>query len=91
MHLKIPKTFQLGGRTWKVKRVGKKRWYGRCIAGRCQIEIAECRSKEEELHTFLHELTHAIMYTMGRKKLFSDEYFVDSSSSLLLQALKSAE
>ena len=92
MKISIPKTFELGGRTWRVKHLkGKKRWWGRAKCGSCVIELAEHKTKQALRHTFLHELNHAILYTMARNKLFNDENFVDGHSSLLLQALTTAK
>lgn len=92
MKLTIPSTFELAGRTWTVKRVGKKKWYGRTRGGNCLIELSTKSKDDEELmHTFLHELLHAILYTQGDDKLFYDEFFVDSSASLLMQALTTAK
>lgn len=87
--MKIPKTFRLGGRTWHVKRgVKMRKSLGKCHPFHCLIEISSnCRDKEEEKHTFLHELMHAIAYTMAWEKLFNDEEGIDGIASLLLQVL----
>lgn len=93
MKLTIPKTFELAGRTWKVRRVKRiKDAYGKCRASRCIIELSdECSDGPELMHTFLHELLHAVAYTRGDKKGFFDEYRIDSTSALLLQALTTAK
>ncbi len=92
MTISIPSSFQLGGRTWTVKHVkGKRKWWGRAKCGSCRIELAAHKSEEALLHTFLHELNHAILYTMARNELFEDENFVDGHASLLLQVLTTAE
>jgi hypothetical protein len=77
--LTIPKTFELAGRTWTVKWVGKRSWYGRCKAAKCLIELSRDCNDEEALHA------------MGKEKLYNDEHFVDAHSALLLQALKTAK
>lgn len=64
----IPKTFKLGGRTWRVKRGVRmtKGDYGDCSGSRCRIRLSRRnKSPEEELHTFYHELGHAIEFTLG--------------------------
>lgn len=54
------------------------------------IELStKCRDNEELAHTFLHELMHAVAYTMNWEKLYNDEAGVDGIASLLLQALSS--
>lgn len=89
----IPKRFQLGGRTWIVKRgIKTKKWYGATEHSKCIIKLSTLnKSDEEELHTFLHELTHAIAGTMGWKKFNNDELKVDAFSSLLLQVTLTSE
>jgi hypothetical protein len=90
--LKIPRTFELAGRTWRVKRVGKRSWYGRTNAAECVIHISsKSKDAEEELHTFLHELMHAIAWAMGWDKMFRDETRIDALSSLLLQVLETSK
>jgi hypothetical protein len=95
----IPKTFRLGGRRWTVKRnckspaLGRKNsWYGRTHFSQCRIELSQLnRDAEEEGHTFLHELLHAIASTMGWEKLNKDEHKIDAVAGLLLQALTTAD
>lgn len=90
--ISIPKTFQLGGRTWKVKRVGKRKWYGSTHSHSCTIELSSlCNTKEIEQHTFLHEVMHAVAITMGWSKFNDDEDKVDAMASLLLQVLTTSK
>lgn len=86
--MKIPATFELAGRTWKVKRgVKTKKWYGRCHHSKCLIELsAYNRNPEEEAHSFLHELLHAVAVTMGWKSFNKNEAKIDAVAGLLLQA-----
>lgn len=88
----IPKTFELAGRTWTVKRnVKSKKWFGQTQAGRCLIQLSTMnKDDEEEAHTFLHELLHAIASTMGWEKFNKDESKIDAVAGLLLQALTTA-
>lgn len=74
-----------------MKHVGKKKWWGKASCGKCLIELAEHKTKEALRHTFLHELNHAILYTMARNELFDDENFVDGHAALLLQVLTTSE
>lgn len=72
--------------------VKSKKEFGSCDSATCTIVLTNRnRSDEEELHTFLHELMHAITYTMGWKRLFKDEMRIDSLAALLLQVLTTAE
>jgi hypothetical protein len=58
----------------------------------CTIKLsARCQDEEEYLHTFLHELNHAIYFTMGNEERYKDEYLIDGHAALLLQALVTAE
>ncbi len=85
--MKIPSRFELGGRTWHVERgVKGKRWYGHCSSTKCLIRLStKNKTRREELHTFLHELLHAVKFTMGHKR--HNEVKIDAMASLLLQAL----
>lgn len=75
-----------------MKYVGKKSWYGRTKCNECLIELSSrCKNSEETLHTFLHELNHAIFWAMDKQKLFEAEGLVDGHASLLMQALTTAE
>lgn len=89
--MKIPKRFMLGGREWTVKRgVKMKNLYGSCSGSRCEIKLStKNQTRTEELHTFCHELLHAICYTMGWKRLNKNESKIDAMASLLLQAITS--
>ena len=92
MQVSIPKTFKLGGRTWRVKRVGKRKWYGKTDPNICVIELsASCTHDELEQQTFLHELLHAVAITMGWSRLNNDEDKIDAVAGLLLQALTTAK
>lgn len=64
----IPETFQLGSRTWRVKRNVRMKDYGDCSGSKCLIRLSrKNKDAQEELHTFYHELAHAIEYTCGWK------------------------
>ncbi len=87
---------------WKIKLVDKiedfdlGHCYGTCERHRSLIEIAKtvrdekCTENQMTL-TFLHELTHAILYHLGEKELNDNERFVESFSGLLHQALTTAK
>jgi hypothetical protein len=83
-----PVSFKLGGRTWKVERVEKRgQWLGKCSPSRCRIRLNMHRIKnnEELMHTFMHELLHAVCFAMGWEALNDDEDKIDAMASLLVQ------
>lgn len=88
MNFEVPSQFELAGRTWTVKRVSRRKWFGQTHCELCLIKIsARCKNEEELRHTFLHELMHAIAYTMGWTEFNDDEPKIDGVASLLSQAL----
>ena len=50
-------------------------------------EVSESKKKQ----TFLHELTHAILFAMGKEELNEDESFVNTVSSFLAEAIATME
>lgn len=50
-------------------------------------EVSESKKKQ----TFLHELTHAILFAMGKEDLNDDESFVNTFSSFLSEAINTME
>lgn len=95
----IPKSFTVGGQDIVVKQVEM------CDDGDCGnimlsegiIHIGEKmtrsikQSETSKLNTFYHELTHAILKTMGEYELNSNERFVCTFSSFLTEAIRSFE
>jgi hypothetical protein len=90
--MNIPKRFQLGSRTWKVKRGAELGGdYGACSSSKCVIRLAaKNKPGEEELHTFCHELVHAIKFTLG-DKMPHDEEYTDAFGNVLAQFLTTME
>lgn len=65
---------------------------GDCNGSRCVIRLSKRNSTpEEEWHTFCHELTHAICFTIGWTEFNEDEVKVDAFANLLAQALRDAQ
>ena len=94
--MNIPATFQLLGRTWTVTQDSQetkhKHLMGECQNNRNTIKLTkglegEDFPQDEVEQTFFHELTHAVLFTMGKNKLNEDEKFVDVFAGLLHQAL----
>lgn len=93
----IPKQFKLAGMTVVVKPVKEEisttSPMGIAHYHKNQIDVLVHPTIPEEVseQTFFHELTHFILYCMGRSKLMSDEGFVDGFAHYLYQYLKTCE
>ncbi len=98
MKFKIPKKLKVGSVDYVVKQVehcGTNDDFG---LWRPQgiIEIANQAggyevSDSKKKQTFLHELTHAILFAMGKEDLNDDESFVNTLSSFLSEAISTME
>jgi hypothetical protein len=95
--MRIPKTFQLGGFTWKVEQVSGSQdsnptdWVGRTIQGSLTIQIRKEMPQELKEQTFFHELLHACFFAQGKTSDLHDEREIDSLATLLHQAMKTAK
>lgn len=88
--MNIPTEFQLGGFTWKVKTVKRlKDKYGDCSLGKQVIRLRDGMPAQLMEQTFVHELVHAIKYTMGESD--HDEVHTDAFAALLHQYMKTAK
>lgn len=91
----IPKQFKLLNYTWTVVMVPGavmsegKPCHGTCDTDTRMIHLDATMDAELLWHTWLHELTHAILNAIGRGKLFRDEDFVDSFAGGLAQVYPS--
>ena len=98
MEFKLPKKFKVGGVDYTVKQVehcGNYDNFGFCRPQGI-IEIANQAggyevSESKKMQTFLHELTHAILFTMQKSELNDDESFVNTFSSFLNEAISTME
>lgn len=86
--MKVPKQFQLAGAIWTVVEVANLTDSGLTHADDFRIELKKGMKKQLKEITFLHELVHAIKFTMGETSPH-DEKEVDSFAQLLHQALTS--
>ena len=94
MEFNIPNKLKIGGVDYSIKHVehcGMNDDFG---LWRPQgiIEIANQAggyevSDSKKRQTFLHELTHAILFAMGKGELNEDESFVNTFSSFLAEAI----
>jgi hypothetical protein len=92
----IPKQFKLFGQTYEVRQPPKVMWQGDSVLGHCNsddgiIQVRRNLKKELKELTYLHELTHAILYSLEYNKLSNDETFVERFSRALHQALTTQE
>ena len=98
MEMNIPKRFRVGGVDYEVKLVQHcginddfGLWRPQGI-----IEIATQAggyevSESQKNQTFLHEITHAILFAMGKEELNEDESFVNTFSLFLNEAISTME
>lgn len=95
---KIPNNFSVGGQNLEVRRVERcdDNCVGSCVLAGGYVEVAdkfgkdETQSDDSKTNTFYHELTHAILRTMGECELNDNEKFVCAFSSFLTEAMKDA-
>lgn len=91
----IPKSFQIGGVTWKVNHKGNIESvpgtfeFGECDFTNTTIKVAKVNNnvpiqKEIMEETFYHELMHCILGTMSHD-LWSNEQFVQTLAAFLYQ------
>ena len=98
MKMKIPKKFKVGSVDYEVRLVqhcGTNDDFG---LWRPQgiIEIANQAggyevSASKKIQTLMHEITHAILFAMGKGELNDDESFVNTFSSFLSEAINSMD
>ena len=96
--MKIPKDVKLGGSVLEVKQVERcsDNTVGEMCLAAGYIEIANKFNKDNvqtessKVNTFYHELTHAILDTMGESELSKNEKFVCCFSGFLADAMENA-
>jgi hypothetical protein len=93
----IPKQFKLMAHTWTVVHVPgmiTDPTDGETCRGLCQfdsltIRVNVAQAPSMVMHTYLHEVMHAVLWSLGRKEC-DDENFVDSVAGALTQVLEPA-
>lgn len=92
--MKLPKSFTLGGTTWKVSHTSHiPDAFGETHLATSTVLLNSNKdiSKDALEHTFCHELVHCILFAMGKgQKEPHDEEFVDLFGTFLHQYLKTA-
>lgn len=86
MKLVIPQTFKLAGMTWTVVQVPGLDNLGDTDRDELKIQLREELKPNLKAQTFLHELLHAIWFTMGDED-GGNESTVEAFAQLLYQAL----
>ncbi len=90
--MKIPKSFEMQGRTIRVANVESiNDAYGTWEALKDLITIDASSTKHRREATFLHEFFHAALEALGREDLSQDEKLVDGLSGLMHQMLKTGK
>lgn len=83
-------TLQIGAITWKVIEQDRDDVHGQANLNLNRIVISNRVEKQAQALAFYHELTHAILYTMGHE-LYDNEEFVNTFSAFLHQAISTKE
>lgn len=96
--MKIPNKLKVGGQDLNVvfKNTINGDKMGECCLWSGNIQISEIYKGEPQtdsckFNTFYHELTHAILDTMGKYELSANERFVCTFSGFLSEAVRSFE
>lgn len=89
----IPTSFRMGGHTWRVKMCKMTEAYGECDHDKHLIRIAteidgKPTTEDVRRQTFIHEVFHAVEYTLGRE---TDEGLVSGFEQMTWQLLKTAK
>ena len=79
----VASTFTLAGFDWTVRYVEGITEYGLCNPATQEIILRSGMNEQITHQTFLHELVHAILFTMGKTN--HDEEYTDAFGSLLHQ------
>ena len=77
------KKFKLAGATWTVKYTDHIHELGRTDNDRHIIYVSNRQPEQGQELTLLHEVVHAILFTMGETE--HDEKFVEAFAQLLYQ------
>ena len=93
--MKIPNKIRIGGQDLNISikdHLADEKLGTICLASG-ELEIAEKfydfkQSKSSKVNTFIHEVVHGVLNTMGENKLSSDEKFVTTFASLLVDVIE---
>lgn len=98
MSLKIPNKIRLGGQEIEIRNVDSLPYddLGHCSLAGGYIEIANTfgkdgiQSESSKLNTYIHEVVHLVLDTMGELELSRNEKFVNCFAGFLTEALISS-
>lgn len=93
--MKIPSKIRIGGQdidVWIKDHLTDEKLGTICLASG-ELNIAEKfyeynQSESSQVNTFIHEVVHGVLNTMGENKLSSDEKFVTTFASLLVDVIE---
>ena len=83
----VPASFVLGGTVWTVEHTEGFENLGQCYRDEALIRLRAGMPTQIAESTFLHELVHAILYSMGVDAEHHDERNIDAASTFLHQFL----
>lgn len=89
--MKIPKSIDVFGTKYKIKFVETELFAGLCDSGKRTIFINANQSKEQILSTYLHEIFHAMQFTLGMHNAISREMMemiAENSAVMVMECLK---
>ena len=93
--MKIPSKIRIGGQDLNIsikEHLVDEKLGTMCLASG-ELGIAEKfydskQSESSKINTFIHEVVHGVLNTMGENKLSSDEKFVTTFASLLVDVIE---
>lgn len=88
----IPSTFEMGGIVWTVEEMDVIPGAMGCTSNAdAKVVLLKNLTPQVKFQTFLHELAHVIMFSMGKSGDQHDEQFVDAFATFFMQYLKTAK
>lgn len=97
MEFKIPKKYTVGGQDINVEIVESDgEDYGNLVQAKGLMRIClkvgdTPQSETIQLNTFIHELVHSILRTMGEYELNANEKFVNCFAGFLTESIRTME
>ena len=93
--MKIPGKIRIGGQDVEIRFVEhlENANLGHICLAEGLMEIADCfndkkQSETSKVQTFIHEVIHGVLDTMGENKLSYNEKFVNTFSSLFVDVIE---
>lgn len=89
--MKIPKSINVFGTRYRVKFVDTDLFAGLCDSAKRTIFINANQAKDQILSTYLHEVFHAMQFTLGMHNALSREMMemiAENSAVMVMECLK---